>query len=199
MQETRAWSLGQEGSPWRRKWQPPPVFLPGDSHGQKSFVGLQYMGSQRVRCDWGTNFYTVYIYLSIQNIKWPGNRTNSPAVDGRNRKYVISYVHFFLCCSHTISHHRWVLSTDGLLLKILFQEPQRNFPPNYPKRLDGNKASKQVFVITVLQEFNEFLQSAVCWENLPHTGMTGWRDQLRFFFSLCHIPTPLKISKGPQK
>ena len=25
--------------PWRRKWQPIPVFLPGKSHGQKSLVG----------------------------------------------------------------------------------------------------------------------------------------------------------------
>ena len=25
--------------PWRRKWQPTPVFLPGKSHGQKSLVG----------------------------------------------------------------------------------------------------------------------------------------------------------------
>jgi len=25
--------------PWRGKWQPPPVFLPGKSHGQQSLVG----------------------------------------------------------------------------------------------------------------------------------------------------------------
>ena len=25
--------------PWRRAWQPTPVFLPGESHGQKSLVG----------------------------------------------------------------------------------------------------------------------------------------------------------------
>ena len=25
--------------PWRRKWQHTPVFLPGDSHGQRSLVG----------------------------------------------------------------------------------------------------------------------------------------------------------------
>ena len=24
---------------WRRKWQPAPVFLPGESHGQSSLVG----------------------------------------------------------------------------------------------------------------------------------------------------------------
>ena len=25
--------------PWRRKWQPAPVFLPGESHGQRSLAG----------------------------------------------------------------------------------------------------------------------------------------------------------------
>ena len=30
--------LGQE-DPWRRKWQPTPVFLPGKSHGQRSLAG----------------------------------------------------------------------------------------------------------------------------------------------------------------
>ena len=37
-------------NPWRSTWQPIPVFLPGDSHGQRSLVGyIQSMGSQRVR------------------------------------------------------------------------------------------------------------------------------------------------------
>ena len=26
-------------NPWRRAWQPTPVFLPGESHGQMSLVG----------------------------------------------------------------------------------------------------------------------------------------------------------------
>ena len=40
--------------PWRRAWQPTPVFLPGESHGQRSLAwieesgGLQSTGSQRV-------------------------------------------------------------------------------------------------------------------------------------------------------
>ena len=33
--------------PWRRKWQPTPVFLPGKSHGQRSLAGLLSMGSQK--------------------------------------------------------------------------------------------------------------------------------------------------------
>ena len=38
--------------PWRRKWQPTPVFLPGESHGQRGSGGLWSMGSQRVRDNW---------------------------------------------------------------------------------------------------------------------------------------------------
>ena len=36
---------------WRRKWQPSPVFLPGESHEQRS---LQSMGRQRVGHYWAT-------------------------------------------------------------------------------------------------------------------------------------------------
>ena len=30
--------------PWRRAWQPTPVFLPGASHGQRSLVGYRPQG-----------------------------------------------------------------------------------------------------------------------------------------------------------
>ena len=35
--------------PWRRAWQPTPVFLPGESPWTEEPGGLQSMGSQRVR------------------------------------------------------------------------------------------------------------------------------------------------------
>jgi len=36
--------------PWRRAWQPTPVFLPGESHGQRSLMGYHPKSqSQRVR------------------------------------------------------------------------------------------------------------------------------------------------------
>ena len=38
MQETRVPSLVRK-IPWRRKWQHTPIFLPGESHGQRSLVG----------------------------------------------------------------------------------------------------------------------------------------------------------------
>ena len=48
-------------SPWigknprRRAWEPTAVFLPGESHGQRSLVAIQSMGSQRVGHDCVTN------------------------------------------------------------------------------------------------------------------------------------------------
>ena len=36
--------------PWRRKWQPTPVFVPGESHGQRSLAGYSPWGC-RVRHD----------------------------------------------------------------------------------------------------------------------------------------------------
>ena len=32
---------------WRTKWQPTPVFLPGESHGQKSLVGYSPQGHKK--------------------------------------------------------------------------------------------------------------------------------------------------------
>ena len=37
-QDTWIPPLGQEDS-WKREWQPTPVFLPGESHGQRSLGG----------------------------------------------------------------------------------------------------------------------------------------------------------------
>ena len=34
--------------PWRRKWQPTPVFLPGESHGQRSLAGYSPWGRTEI-------------------------------------------------------------------------------------------------------------------------------------------------------
>ena len=43
MQETRIQFLGQE-DPLEEAWQPTPVFLPGESHGQSCLVGYSPWG-----------------------------------------------------------------------------------------------------------------------------------------------------------
>ena len=37
-------SLGQEDPLEERKWQPTPLFLPGESHGQRSLMGYSPWG-----------------------------------------------------------------------------------------------------------------------------------------------------------
>ena len=37
--------------PWRRAWQPAPVFLPGKSCGQRSLAGYSPEGCKRVKHD----------------------------------------------------------------------------------------------------------------------------------------------------
>ena len=50
MWETRVPSLGWE-DPLERKWQPTPVFLSGESHGQKSLRGYSPWGHK----EWDTS------------------------------------------------------------------------------------------------------------------------------------------------
>ena len=59
---------------WRRKWQPTPVSLPGESQGQRSLAGLLSMGSHRVghdRSDLAAAQLPLFLSLQIQHlIEW---------------------------------------------------------------------------------------------------------------------------------
>ena len=58
--------------PWRRKWQPTPVFLYGKSQGQRSLVGHSPWGCERVRYDLATKQQQQqrFIYV-VENITVP--------------------------------------------------------------------------------------------------------------------------------
>ena len=45
---------------WRREWQPTPVFLPGESHGQRRLMGYSPWGSQIVGHNRVTNTWKSY-------------------------------------------------------------------------------------------------------------------------------------------
>ena len=53
--------------PWRRAWQPPPVFLPGESQGQKSLAGFSPWGCRvrQVRSDRACMCIYSRVYMSI--------------------------------------------------------------------------------------------------------------------------------------
>ena len=48
--------------PWRRKWQPTPVLLPGKIPWTEKPCKLQSLGSQRVRQDWVTEHARMHKY-----------------------------------------------------------------------------------------------------------------------------------------
>ena len=57
--------------PWRKKWQPTPVFLPGEFHGQRNLV----CGVARVRHDWAAKLLLPYgaIYSLFALFPWMTN------------------------------------------------------------------------------------------------------------------------------
>ena len=45
--------------PWRRTWQPTPVFLPGKSYGQKNLSGYSPWGHKDSDTSWELSIYTI--------------------------------------------------------------------------------------------------------------------------------------------
>ena len=66
MQERRVLSLSWE-DPLEEGMKPTPVFLPGESHGQRSLVGhIQSIGSQRLDRTEGTEQARMHTYIAKQ-------------------------------------------------------------------------------------------------------------------------------------
>ena len=63
---------------WRRKWQPTPVFLPGESQGRRSLVGCRLWGHtesdttdvtlQQQQCIYVDSIFSVHLTLSFPRV-----------------------------------------------------------------------------------------------------------------------------------
>ena len=51
--------------PWRRKWQPTPVFLTGESHGRRSLAGYTVHQITRVGHGLAPSFFLRFRYVSF--------------------------------------------------------------------------------------------------------------------------------------
>ena len=60
MQDTWVQSLGWK-IPWRKKWKPIPVFLPGKSHAQRSLAGYSSWGCKEL--DMAEQLITAQSYI----------------------------------------------------------------------------------------------------------------------------------------
>ena len=101
-------------SPWRRALQLTPVFLPGESHGQRSLVRYSLRGLKRVRHNWLTKPPPHGLLREMQKAwnssKWlhcevPSQRP-APEMTTQEAKEQLGkeFVQFFLCvfCPHML-------------------------------------------------------------------------------------------------
>ena len=85
--------------PCRKVWQPTPVFLPGEFHGQRNLEGCSPWGSQRVGHDWVTNTVWKMRPCRDRGIPGRGNRTfkslqaRRQMVNLRNRPFHVAEIH----------------------------------------------------------------------------------------------------------
>ena len=93
--------------PWRRAWQPTPVFFPGESHGQRSLAGYSPCGHKES---------DTTKQLSIQ--------THIHGLSDPENAFLIIHTHTHTCaCVSRILNHfipiRWIF-----LLHFMFQETE---------------------------------------------------------------------------
>ena len=76
--------------PWSRKWQSTPVFLPGESHGQRSLVGYSPWGHKSQT--WLSTQSDIVLYLSLSH--WgliPSDQTENQVGSGPDTNLVLSW------------------------------------------------------------------------------------------------------------
>ena len=73
--------------PWRRAWLPTPVFLPGETHGQRSLAGYGPLGRKKSdTTEQLTHFYLVlYVSKNASNV----SSLNKMLASGPKNIYVI--------------------------------------------------------------------------------------------------------------
>ena len=69
MQEMQVRSLGRE-IPWRRAWQSTPVFLPGESYGQRSLVGYGPEGRKELAMTEATEHACIHLVIKTSRLSF---------------------------------------------------------------------------------------------------------------------------------
>ena len=89
--------------PWRREWQPSPVFLPGEFHGQRNLAGCSSWGHTKLDT---TERLTVLLLMTLkhelQNVLGEGSLDFYPTyhIDGKSENY-----HFLIDLENWIFSH----------------------------------------------------------------------------------------------
>ena len=134
MQETWVRSLCWK-IPWRREWQPTPIFLPGEFYGQRSLVGCSPWGRKEPMTghDWATNthpvlFLTVFFFPvreflcihSVYHIQYYALSTQSDILEVLNKR--MKSLCMLSCFSHVwLFGTLWTAACQALLSMGILQ------------------------------------------------------------------------------
>ena len=108
--------------PWRRKWQPTPVFLPVKSHGQRSLVSCRPWGRSESGMTEHLHFHFSLSCIGEENgnllqcscLENPGDvRTFCCAKGFKFNEVPLVYFCFYFCYSR-----RWVIEHPALIYVI---------------------------------------------------------------------------------
>ena len=122
-----AWNMGSipgsGKSPWRRKWQPTPVFLPGKSHGQRNMVGYSPWGHKESDTIEWLNFHILHYFNSlIVTLSWKGskrqskNRSSYSKLFSANRVTSVSFVLWDYCVKFCVNTPKMLCNHCTLII-----------------------------------------------------------------------------------
>ena len=140
---------------WRRAWQPTPVFLPGESHGQRSLVGYSSQGCTEL----GTSEATQHAYQqSLQNVpqSWVLKLLNTLTLGSSKQSSIIWGSQLFYAGECLLNTY-YIAIKEGFLIHSfsIMSSPGRWKPTNSfasvcTKMLSGYLFILQVLVVCIL-------------------------------------------------
>ena len=99
MKETLKFDPRVRTIPWRREWQPMPVFLPGEFHGQSSLVSYSSWSCKKLtranNTHTHTHTHTSYFKVAIS---WVSLWYKKHAISPFQKYFCLMLFSFYLCC-----------------------------------------------------------------------------------------------------
>ena len=94
-------------TPWRRAWQPTPVFLPGESQGQRGPAGYGPQGHKQLDTTEATQHTRMHIYTYIFKLATPFKKPflficSQATIYQKKWCRIFEFLYFLLCITFSV-------------------------------------------------------------------------------------------------